>query len=75
MHWSIDSSRLTSITWPSPVRSRWRSATITANAPTTAAISSVSAIGGSSGAPSGSPLIAANPLIASASVAKPGLRA
>ncbi len=24
MHWSIDSSRFTSITWPSPVRSRWR---------------------------------------------------
>ena len=61
-----------STTWPSPVRSRWRSATITVNAPASAVTSSVSAIGGSSGAPSGSPLIAANPLIASAIVAKPG---
>ena len=61
-----------STTWPSPVRSRCRSATITLNAPASAVTSSVSAIGGSSGAPSGSPLIAANPLIASAIVAKPG---
>ena len=60
------------MTWPSPLRSRWRSATMTANAPASAATSSVSAIGGSSGGPSGSPLIAANPLIASAIVAKPG---
>ena len=72
MHWSIDSSRFTSITWPSSERSRWRSATMTANAPAMAAISSVSAIGGRSGRPSGSPLMAANPLIASAKVANPG---
>ena len=45
---------------------------MTANAPASAATSSVSAIGGSNGAPSGSPLIAAKPLIASAIVAKPG---
>ncbi len=45
---------------------------MTENAPASAVTSSVSAIGGRSGAPSGSPLIAANPLIASAIVAKPG---
>jgi hypothetical protein len=43
-----------------------------ANAAASAVTSSVSAIGGSSGPPSGSPLMAANPDIASASVANPG---
>ena len=43
-----------------------------ANAATKPVTSSVSAIGGSSGCPSGSPLIAAKPDIASAMVANPG---
>ena len=43
-----------------------------ANAPTSPVTSSVRAIGGSSGGPSGSPLMAAKPDIASAIVAKPG---
>ena len=47
-------------------------ATIVANAAARPVTSSVSAIGGSSGWPSGSPLIAANPDIASAIVANPG---
>ena len=34
MIWNIDSSRLTSTTWPSPVRSAWRSAASVAKAPT-----------------------------------------
>ena len=55
MIWNIDSSRLTSTTWPSPVRSAWRSAASVAKAPTSAVTSSVTAIGGSSGGPSGSP--------------------
>ena len=42
-----------------------------AKAPANAVTSSVSAIGGSSGPPSGSPLMAANPDMASAMVAKP----
>ena len=67
MHWNSDSRRLTSTTWPTPDHS----ATIVANAPTSAVTSSVSAIGGRSGPPSGSPLIAANPDMASAIVAKP----
>ena len=66
--WNSDSSRLTSTTWPTPECS----ATIVAKAATSPVTSSVSAIGGSSGPPSASPLMAANPLIASAMVAKPG---
>ena len=67
MHWNSDSSRFTSTTWPTPDQS----ATIVAKAPTIAVTSSVSAMGGSSGPPSGSPLREANPDIASASVANP----
>ena len=57
----------TSTTWPTPDQS----ATIVAKAPASAVTSSVSAIGGRSGPPSGSPLIDAKPDIASAMVAKP----
>ena len=55
MIWNMLSSRLTSTTWPTPERS----ATIVANAATRPVTSSVSAIGGRSGCPSGTPLIAA----------------
>ena len=71
MTWNSDSIRLVSTTWPVPECR----ATITANADTSAVISSVKAIGGRSGPPSGSPLSAAKPLIASAREAKPGRRA
>ena len=67
MHCSSDSSRFTSTTCPTPDHS----ATITEKAPTMAVISSVRAIGGSSGGPSASPLIAAKLDIASAIVANP----
>ena len=50
MIWNSDSSRFTSTTWPTPLRGD-RSQTITAAA--RAVTSSVSAIGGSSGRPSG----------------------
>ena len=66
--WNIVSRRLTSTTCPTPECS----ATIVANAAARPVTSSVSAIGGSSGWPSGSPLSAARPDIASAIVAKPG---
>ena len=66
--WKSDSSRFTSTTWPTPECTP----TSVANAATRPVTSSVRAIGGSSGPPSGSPLIAANPLIASAIVANPG---
>ena len=46
-----DSSRLMSITWPSPVRSRWRSAASTAKAPRMPVTSSARAIGGRVGGP------------------------
>ena len=42
------------------------------NAPARAVTSSVSAMGGSSGPPSASPLMSANPDMASAIVANPG---
>lgn len=61
-----------STTCPSPVRSRPASAVITAYAVASAAIESASPNGGRVGGPSGSPVIAANPLIASARVPKPG---
>ena len=68
MHWSNDSSRVTSTTWPTPECK----ATITAKAAARAVTSSVRAMGGSSGPRSASPLMAAKPDIASASVANPG---
>ena len=68
MHWSSDSSSVTSTTWPTPECR----ATITAKAAASAVTSSVRAMGGSSGPPSASPLMAANPDMASASVANPG---
>ena len=68
MHWNSDSSRFTSTTWPSPDHR----ATMVAKAPASAVTSSVSAIGGRSGPPSGSPLSDAKPDIASAMVANPG---
>ena len=66
--WNIVSSRLMSTTWPRPLCR----ATIVANAAASPVASSVRAIGGSSGWPSGSPLIADSPDIASAIVANPG---
>ena len=68
MSWKSDSSRFTSTTWPTPECR----ATMVAKAATRPVTSSVRAIGGSSGAPSGSPLMAAKPDMASARVAKPG---
>ena len=65
--WNIVSSRLASTTWPTP---EW-SATIVANAAASPVTSSVSAIGGGSGWPSGLPLSATRPDIASAIVANP----
>ena len=70
-----DSSRLMSITWPWPVRSRWRSAASTANAPRRPVTSSASAIGGSVGGPSGWPVVWASVDIASAIVPKPARQA
>ena len=61
-----------SITCPAPDRSRSRSATSTAYAVASAVIPSASPNGGSVGGPSGSPVTAANPLIASASDPNPG---
>lgn len=61
-----------STTCPCPVRSRVDSATMTANAVASDATPSASPNGGRVGGPSGSPVIAANPLIASASVPNPG---
>ena len=61
-----------SMTWPRPVCSRSRSAIMIANAVASAATPSASPNGGSVGGPSGSPVSAAKPLIASASVPKPG---
>ena len=61
-----------SSTWPRPVESRARSAVMMPNAVVSAATPSASPNGGSVGGPSGSPVIAAKPLIASASVPKPG---
>ena len=57
MHWKSDSRRFTSTTCPTPDHS----ATIVANAPTRAVTSSVRAMGGSSGPPSGSPLSGREP--------------
>ena len=68
MHCSSDSSSVTSTTCPTPECS----ATMIENAAASAVTSSVSAIGGRSGPPSASPLMAAKPDIASASVANPG---
>ena len=64
-----------STTWPAPVASRARRAVRTAYAVASAAMPSARPNGGSVGGPSGSPVMAANPLIASASVPKPGRRA
>ncbi len=64
-----------STTCPRPLVSRARSAAITANAVASPATPSASASGGSSGGPPGSPFSSANPLIASASVPKPGREA
>ena len=61
-----------SSTWPRPVCSRARSAVMIANAVVSAATPSARPKGGSVGGPSGSPVMAAKPLIASASVPKPG---
>ncbi len=61
-----------SMTCPRPVGSRARSAVMTANAVVRAVIPSARPNGGSVGGPSGSPVMAANPLIASASVPNPG---
>ena len=61
-----------STTWPAPVRSRAARAVITAYAVARPAIESARPKGGSVGGPSGSPVIAAKPLIASARVPKPG---
>ena len=71
MHWNNDSSSFTSTTWPTP---ECRAAMIE-KAAASAVTSSVRAMGGSSGPPSASPLMAAKPDIASASVANPGLLA
>ncbi len=61
-----------STTCPSPVRSRAASAVITAYAVARAAIESARPKGGRVGGASGSPVIAAKPLMASARVPKPG---
>ena len=61
-----------SITWPRPVCSRARSAVMIPNAVVSAAMPSARPNGGSVGGPSGSPVMAAKPLMASASVPKPG---
>ena len=64
-----------STTWPAPVRSRAWIASSTPYAVASAVTESASPNGGSVGGPSGSPVAAANPLIASARVPKPGRRA
>lgn len=69
---SIGSMIAMSTTWPRPVRSRPWSAAITAYDVERAAIESARPNGGSVGGPSGSPVSAAKPLIASASVPNPG---
>ena len=61
-----------SSTWPRPVCSRARSAVMIPNAVVSAATPSARPKGGSVGGPSGSPVMAAKPLMASASVPKPG---
>ena len=61
-----------STTWPRPVASRARSAASVAYAAVSAEMPSARPNGGSVGGPSGSPVMAANPLIASARVPKPG---
>ena len=61
-----------SMTWPRPVVSPARRAVIVANAAARAAMPSARPNGGRVGGPSGSPVIAANPLIASARVPNPG---
>ena len=68
MHWSRDSSRR----HVDHLAHLECSATMVANAAARAVTSSVRAMGGSSGRPSGSPLMAAKPDMASASVANPG---
>ena len=70
----IGSTMATSTTWPRPVDCRWWRADMTANAVAREAIPSARPNGGRVGGPSGSPVDAANPLIASASVPKPGRR-
>ena len=62
----------TSTTWPCPVASALRRAAMTAKLVASAAMPSASPNGGSVGGPSGSPVIAANPLIASAIEPNPG---
>ena len=57
-----------------PGRCRWWRADMTANAVAREAIPSARPNGGRVGGPSGSPVDAAKPLIASASVPKPGRR-
>ncbi len=64
-----------STTCPDPSRSTDRSAVITANAVASAAIPSARPNGGRVGGPSGAPVRAANPLIASARLPNPGREA
>ena len=67
------SIRLTSTSCPPPpCTSRWYSAIITAKVADWAATPSARKKGGSVGGPSGCPVTWANPLMASASVPKPG---
>ena len=68
MMWNMLSSKLMSTTWPTPEYK----ATMVENAPTSPVTSSVSAMAGSKGCPSASPLTAAKPDIDSAIDAKPG---
>ena len=72
----IDSSRLTSMTWPfPPLTSTLRTAITVAIAPDSPAIISAMASGGSTGSRSSKPLREAKPDMASTSVPKPGRRA
>ena len=71
----IGSNSETSSSWPwpePPGRSRCHSAVMTAATTVMPAIESARPMDGSVGGPSGSPVTAANPLMASARVPKPG---